>query len=57
LNVGNDLNLDFGRSVTCGRGRDLFLFDTKETAQKLRKWVPPCDRSLSLCFGRTAEDG
>jgi len=36
LNYGNNLNPDIGRSVTCGLGRNIFLFGAKEAAQNIR---------------------
>ena len=37
LHSGDNLNLDIGRRVTCGVGRNIFLYGSKEAAQKMRK--------------------
>ena len=37
LHNGDDANLDIGRSVTCGAGRHIFLYGSKEAVQKMRR--------------------
>ena len=41
MNVGDDLNLDFGRCVTCSFGGDLSLLGATETAQKITRTSLP----------------
>ena len=37
LHNGDNFNLDIGRSVTCGVGRNILLFGLEEAAQKMRR--------------------
>jgi hypothetical protein len=37
LQNGDNLNLDIGRSVTCGVGGHIFLYGSKAAAQKMRR--------------------
>jgi hypothetical protein len=47
LHNGDNVNLDIGGSVTCGVGRNIFLYGSEEAAQKMRRSRRPDQKGSS----------